>query len=257
MASKAGVKWMALCDHDTAAGVEPLLEAVREYPDMQVLPGVEVSTGANGSVHVLGYGPAVLSKGMQSFLKNTGADRQRRAEAMLDRLADAGIAVPPSMRASLLDNPGVGRPHIGRALVELGVVSTVRQAFDRYLAQGQCAYVPRSLPSTAEAVSCMRELGAVPVLAHPVLLNLDWTALHALVLELKGCGLMGVEAYHPSANARKACMLDQLARSSGLLVTGGSDYHGDPGSTVHVGRLPAGWQSRSEDVCALLSATRM
>ena len=257
IASKAQVKVLALCDHDTVAGVAEMLQCAKEQPGMTVVPGVEVSTGTSGNVHVLGYGPAVLSTELQQFWQHAGSDRQSRAEAMLDKLTDAGIVIPPSLRADLLSNPGVGRPHIARALVELGVVNTVKQAFDRYLAQGKCAYVPRSLPTAAETVERMREMGAVPVLAHPLLLNLEWPALCALVQQLQQCGLMGLEAWHPSASAGNARLLDGLARQNGLLVTGGSDYHGDAGSTVHVGRLPAGWQSRMADAEALIQATRI
>ena len=80
------------------------------------------------------------------------------------------------------------------------------------------------------------------------------TALHALIHSYRDCGLAGVEAYHPSANTRSARLLDSIARQENLLVTGGSDYHGDPGSTVHIGRLPAGWAARSNDLSALESA---
>jgi len=257
MARRAQVRYLALCDHDTVSGVTDMLKCARQNTGMTVIPGVEVSTGQNGAMHVLGYGPAVLSQEMQRFLRNTGSDRQSRAAAMLDRLAAERIVIPPAMRAELLENPGVGRPHIARALVKVGAVNTVRQAFDRYLAQGRAAYVPRKLPAAAETVERMREWGVVPVLAHPLLLNLEWPALCALVAQLQQCGLMGLEAWHPSASAGNARLLDGLARQKGLLVTGGSDYHGDAGSTVHVGRLPAGWNSRTADAEALMKATQM
>jgi len=92
------------------------------------------------------------------------------------------------------------------------------------------------------------------VLAHPMRSGLEGPAIHALIRSLAECGLMGVEAYHPSANARAARMLDGIARQEHLLVTGGSDYHGDPGSTVRIGHLPAGWPGRENDLSALNSA---
>ena len=94
----------------------------------------------------------------------------------------------------------------------------------------------------------------LPVLAHPMRTGAASTALHALIHAYRSCGLAGVEAYHPSANNRAARMLDGLARQEGLLVTGGSDYHGDPGSTVHIGQLPTGWSTRKDDLAALESA---
>ena len=191
---------------------------------------------------------------MQAFLHQVASDRVSRAERMLDRLDELGFSVPQDARLALLQNPGVGRPHIARALIDMGVVNTVKQAFDRLLARGRPAYVPRQLPSTAEAIRTMRRLKVTPVLAHPLEMGLEWPALTALITEWKNEGLMGLEAYHSSVRAQDARRLDSLARSMGLLVTGGSDYHGDPASTVHIGRLPAGWPNRAEDLSALMKA---
>ena len=94
----------------------------------------------------------------------------------------------------------------------------------------------------------------LPVLAHPVRSGVEMPALHALVRSLKECGLAGVEAWHPSANARTARGIDLIARQENLLVTGGSDYHGDPGSAVRIGRLPSGWTARQADLAALEQA---
>lgn len=253
MARKAHVQFLSLTDHDTAAGLEEMARCAQAQ-GMQFIPGAEVSTGESGSVHVLGYGEKIRCDEMTAFLLAVASDRVRRAERMIDLLQNEGILFSQQTREQLLSNPSVGRPHIARALVEIGAASTVRQAFDRYLIRGRCGYVPRQLPSTGETVRTMRRCGVVPVLAHPLKTGLDWPALNALLLELKGCGLMGLEAFHPSVHASDAQLLDKLARSLGLLVTGGSDYHGDPGSTIHIGRLPSGWPNRREDLNALLEA---
>lgn len=257
MAKKAHVSILSLTDHDTAAGQAELEQAAAACGGLTLIPGVEVSTGADGKVHVLGYGPAVHCDEMSAFLKRTASDRVQRAAKILDLLAAQGIGITQQQRGQLLQNPNVGRPHIARTLVELGVVSTVRQAFDQYLVQGRCAYVARDLPSTAEAIRIMRGLGVVPVLAHPLEMGHDLPTLTALLDEWKACGLMGLEVYHTSANARSARQLDVLGRSMQLLITGGSDYHGDAGSTAHIGRLPSGWNSRAKDIDALLQATHM
>lgn len=256
MAVRSGVGLLALCDHDTNAGVKALMEAAGEQKGLCVLEGVEVSTGAEGRAHVLGYGPAVLKESMTAFLRQMGGDRQIRAEAILDRLSANGVAMPDEVRQKLLETPGVGRAHIARAMMEMGAVHTMQQAFDRYLAQGKCAYVARRLPSTAEAVRVMTDMGAVTVLAHPMRMGLDWPQVQMLVRELKAAGLAGIEAYHSSATARTARQMEAFARREGLLVTGGSDYHGDPGSSVRIGRLPGGWNARRDDCLALLDATR-
>ena len=253
MARKAGVGTLALTDHDTAAGYPDMAKAAQEE-GLVLLPGVEVSTGESGNVHVLGYGKRILCDEMSAFLCSVASDRVSRAKMIMEQLDKEGLVIPSERRAELLQNPGVGRPHIARELISLGAVNTVKQAFDRYLARGQCAYVPRQLPSTGQTIQTMRRLGVVPVLAHPQPMELDWPALSAIVSELKSLGLMGLEAYHSSVNSRAARQLDALARRNGLFVTGGSDYHGDPASTVQIGRLPSGWQQRDADLSALMEA---
>ena len=253
MARKAGVSALSLTDHDTSAGLQEMAQASQEQ-GLVLLPGVEVSTGESGSVHVLGYGAKVFCDEMTAFLHSVASDRVNRARLIIDRLALEGLVIPEERRELMLQNAGVGRPHIARELIALGAVSTVKQAFDRYLARGKCAYVPRQLPSTGETVQTMRRLGVVPVLAHPQLMELEWAALSAVVAELKELGLMGLEAFHSSVNSRGARQLEALARNNGLIVTGGSDYHGDPGSTIQIGRLPSGWQHRDADLSALMEA---
>ena len=250
-AKKAGVGTLALTDHDTAGGMADMRAAAHAH-GLALIPGVEVSTGEGGRVHVLCYGPNICSKPMTDWLCRLAQERRGRAAEMIRLLAKQGIDIPQQEQERLLAIPTVGRAHISRCLVAMGVVSTAKQGFERWLAEGRPAYAPRPLLPTAEAIQTLGGMGVITVLAHPMRMELEWTALQALVLHLYECGLRGLEAFHPSANARMARQLDQLARQSGLLVTGGSDYHGDPGSTLHIGRLPAGWQQREEDLSALL-----
>ena len=253
MARKAGVDYFALCDHDTAGGYEQMQQAL-EGSGIALIPGAEISTGQSGSTHVLCYGPNVNGAEMTAFLQSIAQERIGRAEEMIRRLRSEGIVIPEERQAQLLASSSVGRTHLARAIIETGAVNTVKQAFDRYLAQGRPAYVPRKLLSTADVVDRLSRMNVVTVLAHPMRIGLSDEALHAFIHSLKDCGLMGLEAYHPSANARNARALEALAHQENLLVTGGSDYHGDPGSTAHIGRLPSGWQSRRQDIDALYSA---
>ncbi len=252
MIGKAQAGYVSLTDHDTTEGYAGLSG---EY-SFVLIPGVEVSTGDGGRTHVLGYGKAVFSGQMQAFLSQIRGGRVQRAERMLEKLVRCGLNIPSAVQSALLQNPGVGRPHIARALVALGVCSTVRQAFDQYLAQGRPGYVPRDLPATGEAIATMSRLGVCTVLAHPKEMNLDDGALEALAAEWKAQGLRGMECYHPSAKPNEAQALERMARRLGLLVTGGSDYHGDAGSTAHIAHLPSGWHKRHEDVLMLLEATQ-
>ena len=130
----------------------------------------------------------------------------------------------------------------------------MQQAFDRWLGEGRPAYVPRAKLPAEQAVTELSAMGVLTALAHPMRMGLDLPAVHALVRSLKACGLKGLECYHSSAGAKTARELESIARQEGLLVTGGSDYHGDAGSTVHIGRLPSGWNSREKDLQALWNA---
>ncbi|MBR5546669.1 MAG: PHP domain-containing protein [Clostridia bacterium] len=253
MAAKAGVAHIALCDHDSVNGLPAMREAAAKH-GLSMIPGVEISTGKAGKMHILCYGENVESPQMKAFLESMAQERTGRAAAMMEKLAYEGIHVPEERRAELLAMPSVGRAHIARELIAMGVVNTMPQAFDRWLLEGRPAYVPRAELATAQTVEKLRAMRVVPVLTHPMRSGLEPTALHAFLHSLIECGLAGVEAWHPSANARAARVLDRLSRQENLLVTGGSDYHGDSGSTVRIGHLPAGWPARQNDLSALKSA---
>lgn len=259
IAARLGIRWIALCDHDTMDGLEAMAQAVDEEnrarggQALTLIPSVEVSTGPGGRTHLLAYGARPDHAQLRAFLGRVCADRGERAAKMIRRLEELGMRITPQMRA-LPAIPSVGRAHIARALVEAGEAGSVRQAFERYLAEGKPAYVPRKRLDTGETVAALSGMGLVTVLAHPMRLGLDEAALRALILEWKAHGLRGIEAYHPSASHGDARMLDALARAQGLLVTGGSDYHGDTDVRARMGRLPAGWLTAEEDVRVLMSA---
>lgn len=252
MAAAMDMRWVALCDHDTLKGQQDMLAAARAH-GLNALPGVEVSTGEGGRTHLLCYVADARNPTLTTFLTDLASDRRKRAGDILSRLADAGVSLPEAL-ARELDAPQVGRAHIARALVKAGAVKTVSEAFERYLGEGKCAYVPRRTLPTGEAVRRLSAMGAVVVLAHPMRLGLSDAALYPLIAEWKAAGLRGLEAFHPSASAQAARRLERLARDEGLLVTGGSDYHGDENTRVRVGRLPAGWHERQRDVDALCEA---
>lgn len=257
MARRLGLRCLALTDHDTTGGLERMARAASgpcaQGEPLTFIPGVEVSSGKGGRVHVLGYGADTRNAALTVFLRKSAADRRERAQRILALLEEEGIRLSPEARTAL-DRPAVGRAHIARALVNEGFAPTVKHAFDRYLGEGCRAYVPRPLMPTGEAVAQLRAMGLVPVLAHPMRMGLEGPALYALVKELKARGLMGIEAFHPSAGRRHAQTLARMAQSEGLLVTGGSDYHGDADTQARIGRLPPGWRSMDEDIEALLNA---
>ncbi|MGD1859898.1 MAG: PHP domain-containing protein [Leptolyngbyaceae cyanobacterium] len=214
----AGVKAMAITDHDTLAGWERAIAAAGEQ--LEIVPGLELSTVHNErSLHILGYYPNRHQ--LEGPLRDRLQGRRRRAQAMADKLAALGYPIElPEMPGDMAPC----RPHIARALVQAGYVSHVQEAFTRWLGDEGPAYVQYDKFTAAEGIALLRACGAVPVWAHPYLFR--GGSVETVLPELLAAGLMGIEVYHPhhslSDQRRLAAMCDRY----GLLITGGSDYHG-------------------------------
>jgi len=259
LALKKHVSVMALCDHDTTDGLAPMAQAIAKAnaggEQLRLIPSVELSTGATGSTHILGYGVHPDSEPLRLAMAALRRNRASRGQAMVDALGRLGLQIPPE----LLPNDAtagmpIGRPHIARALVQIGAVQTVEQAFERYLTPGKPAYVPLEHLSTEQAVTMLSTARAVPVLAHPMRINLPPQVLEALIISLIPAGLRGMEVFHPSASRSDTRMLESMARRHALLVTGGSDFHGERGVRAKLGGLPSGWCCCDSDVAALQAA---
>lgn len=251
-AARQGIELLSLCDHDTLSGLEPMAQAAREN-SLTFVPSVELGSGPSARLHMLGYGVNPACDELQDLLRRLAAQRRERMQKMLALLARQGVRIDPT---ELPPSASSGRAHLAAALVRHGAAGSVAEAFDRFLAEGRCAYVPRTVPTAAQATALLRRAKAVPVLAHPVRLGLSPGEVHALVRELKTAGLAGVEAYHPSANPEEARRLESMARAEGLLVTGGSDFHGD-GTHARMGYMPEGWVRAPQDARALCQAVNV
>ncbi len=221
LARECGLGAIAITDHDSVEGIaEAELAAAEGEPPLRILPGVEVSAELDDAdVHVLGYLVDYHSEELRAALKRFRSARLERAQEMLARLQELGISLSWERILALADGGAVGRPHVARALVEAGYVFSVAEAFARYLARGQPAYVPRYKVNPPEAVRLIRRAGGVPVLAHP------WE-LQGLVPSLAAAGLEGLEVYYTGYTRQMVWMLRRLAHTHGLICTGGSDFHG-------------------------------
>ena len=248
-AAEEGFTTLALTDHDTVAGIAEAQAAAREA-GIRLIPGVELSCGAQKEIHILGYGIDPQNEPLLAFSRHRREEREARAQKMVERLAQAGMPIPLS-RVHELARGVVARPHVARALVEAGYASSVSDAFDRFLVPGKCGYVPREDVRVAQAVALIHGAGGIAVLAHPMQLKLGDMAIDALVREWKGQGLDGLEVYHPSAQNNHAAMLLHLARREGLLVTGGSDFHGEAVRESRIGEGVDRWKDAESDVAAL------
>lgn len=218
----AGLSLVALTDHDTLAGV-PAARAAAQTLGVTVVAGCEFSVAAAwGEMHLLAYYLPEGQSDLEDFLEGQRAGRAARGEAIVRRLDKLGVPVTHADVLAAAGKGAVGRPHVARALVERRLVRNVQEAFDRYLGTGRPAYVAKELPPLARVVDLVRGVGGVTSAAH-----LGDRADPQSLEQLKRVGLDAVEVVHPSHNAPDRRRIERNARHAGLLLTGGSDWHGD------------------------------
>lgn len=225
-AVSAGVTALAITDHDTLSGWDEAnseaqhFNAIGKSYSLEIIPGVELSTvHRDRSLHILGFYPN--AEKLSAPLAERIEGRRRRAEQMVAKLAALGY---PILLPKLGEGIAPSRPHVARALVEAGYFKSSEEAFDRVLGDDKPAYVDYEPLSISEGVALLRNSGAVPVWAHPYLFR--GGAVEDVLKELVDAGLMGIEVYHPCHSPKQRKQLEALCVHYGLLITGGSDYHG-------------------------------
>ncbi|WP_202915336.1 PHP domain-containing protein [Paenibacillus paridis] len=243
MAKAAGLAAVAVTDHDTVAGVD---EAIREGKRLgvTVVPGVEVSTVADGTdIHILGYYTNNDDNKWLARLASLRGTRDRRNEMIVEKLNELGLSVSMdevlaaahhgnAKQMQQSDGNSIGRPHIAAVLLRKGFVTSMKEAFDRYLATGALAYVnpPRITPF--EAVDWIREAGGTSVIAHPGLYAND-----KIVQEIISYGVQGIEVFHSDHGQEEEIRYARLAEDKNLIATGGSDFHGSRQGIVFHGAI--------------------
>ena len=250
LAAEKGFDLIALTDHDTMNGVSEAREAGSRL-GVRVVSGVEISAGGDTEVHVLGYAIREPDKLVQ-VLERMRLQRSQRMRQMVMKLNDLGIPVHLE-RVTGMARESVGRSHLARVLVEDGVVHDVREAFQRYLAPGKPAYVEREKLTVSQAVALIDSAGGIPVIAHPGQNHGDSFWLKERFAELKESGLRGIEAYHMAHSQQQAITFSRMAKDLGLLVTGGSDYHGTI-KNVAIGDGMQYWKTKETDIVRFLDA---
>lgn len=215
--------FVALADHDTVDGIVPALEAARDFPGLKVIPAVEISTDMpDGEAHILGYFIDFTSAELASSLDRFRNSRQRRAQAMLERLGAMGIDIKWQRVQEIAGEGSVGRPHIAQAMLEKKYIATFKEAFDKYIGHGCPAYVERDKMTPVEAVGLVVRSDGLPVLAHPYTV----ADPEALIATLKPAGLVGIEVYYKDYDTFQKESLRDMADRHNLIATGGTDYHG-------------------------------
>lgn len=243
-AVKVGVHLLGITDHDTFAGYDASVPLAREA-GIELVCGIELSTKLQGrSVHLLGY--FLTQERMAAIrgrISEMQAARRDRNIRLIARLRSLGIDI--TLEEVQARGRGLtARPHFAQVMLEKGYVATLQQAFDDYLDESAKGYVYRREPTFAEGVALIREAGGIASLAHPVRVHGD---VKTLMPELRGYGLNAIEAYHSDHQPHHTELYLELAREYGMLVTGGSDFHGaaKPGLMLGTGRggnlqIPAG-----------------
>ncbi|MEP6935571.1 MAG: PHP domain-containing protein [Nitrospirota bacterium] len=238
LAHKANVTALAITDHDIVTGIPEALAAGAER-GIEIIPGVEISSCVgNSELHILGYCIDWQDSELNRRLAILRASRHTRNPEIIERLRALGLDVTYEEVRALAGTDSVGRPHIARLLMDKKYVTSAKDAFDRYLAEGRPAYVARELPQPADAIAWIRAAGGVAVLAHPTWAKVSTEGLNALLTTLKAEGLGGIEVHYSTHTKRQTMEYLDLAKRLTLLVTGGSDFHGitKPDIEVGVGR---------------------
>ena len=225
-AQAVGIEVIALTDHDTLSGLEEASEEAARI-GVELIPGVEISAeNKPGTLHMLGYYVDPSDAELMETLSWLRGGRDDRNHIILSKLAELGCPLEWDEVAALAGGESMGRPHIATAMVNRGYVSSFNDAFDRYLGKGAAAYTDRDKMTPEIAIKCIRSAGGLPVLAHPQTLSLSDDELSDLLSRLTSMGLAGVEVYYYSHSEEETALYSSLARKYGLIVTGGSDFHG-------------------------------
>lgn len=239
-ARERGLRAIAVTDHDTIAGIAPA-RAQGAKSDVEVIPGVEISSQwSHGILHILGYFIRPDDPDLLTCLNWLSNGRRERIPLILAKLHDNGVHITEQEIAEEAIGGVPGRPHVANVMVRKGYVSTLQDAFDRYLKKGAPAYVVKTKLEPEKAIQAIARAGGLPVLAHPYSLREeDSKKLSDIVIKLMTYGLRGIEAYYSKHTREQTDTYLAVASRLGLVVTGGSDFHGTNKPDVKMGVVPS------------------
>ncbi len=233
LAKKAGLKTIAVTDHDVVEGIARAVVKGKEL-GVEVIPGIEFTTEAlDTEIHILGYFIDYRNPELVEAITKIQKDREKRIFKICEKLKKLGVNLDPEKVFEIAGHRAAGRPHVARALVKEGFIKDFKEAFTKYIDFHGPAYVSHYKLAPQEAVKLVIAAGGIPVYAHPAVSNCD-----QIIPDLMVAGLKGIEAYYIGHNQQVTQHYVNLAKKYGLLVTGGSDYHGfKSGREVGLGDL--------------------
>lgn len=221
-AAEKGLKAVGITDHDTLSGWQEADLAGKHF-GIDIVKGVELNTDWGGvEVHILGYEMHFKATILEDKLSELREARFKRVYTIVEKLQDLGLPIRKAEVEKITKGESVGRPHIAQVLVNKGVVRSIREAFDYYIGAGAPAYVPRYKITPEEGIDLVRKAGGVAVLAHPGIYGLDKG-----IAQWVNAGLQGIEVSHSEHTLEDEKRYRELANEYGLLMTGGSDFHGE------------------------------
>lgn len=235
LAQKTGLAAIAITDHDTVSGIEEALIAGKKL-GVEIVPGIELSVAYEKEMHILGYYIDYKNLFLQNKIKELEQFRLQRNPLIIKKLNLLGLKVELEEVKEIVSGNIIGRPHIAQIMLKKGYVNTINDAFAKYLAEGKPAYVAKRRISVQEAIAVIHSAGGCAVLAHPKYLGLSKEKLDVLLDELLSYGLDGMEVYYGSHSLNEQICYKELAIKKGLIITGGSDFHGASKPKIKLGQ---------------------
>ena len=237
LCANSGLRVISITDHDSTEGIPEAIKTASKYPQLSLIPGIELSTDVPGSeIHILGYYVNYQNAEFQTILQEFRKGRKKRVREMVDKLNGLGILISWDRVRELSGGGALGRPHIAQAMVEAGYIEYPRDAFDKYIGRNGPAYAERPKMTPGDAVRILVDNEALPVLAHPTYTIPTFdkdnvNSLKEILWGLKTEGLVGMEVYYGDYTIDQVECLKSLADEIDLIPCGGSDYHasGNPG----------------------------
>ncbi len=237
LAKEANLSGMSLTDHDTIAGIADASDEAKKL-GIDFIPGIEISCHypRPGTMHLLGYGVDPNSTILRDMTRTLIGGRDDRNAKVIDALQKQGVSISMQEVEEAAKGDVLGRPHIARVLQRKGYVTSIKQAFDKYLGQGGSAFFDKEQLTARQAIAMIRDAHGIPVLAHPVQLRKENSAqLETEIKNLADLGLGGIEVIHSDHRDSMIVEFEELAKRYNLLPTGGSDFHGSNKPHIQLG----------------------
>lgn len=252
-AQEKGLSSIAITDHDTIGGIEAALIQADQYPDLEVIPGIEYSTNSDlckSDIHILGYYMNIHDQTFTTKLNHIVDSRNLRNVKLVALMQSKGLPITMEDILATSEDGVITRAHFAKAMENVGIVKNMNKAFEKYIGDGKDFYIEREKVSQQMAIEMIIANGGVPVIAHPVLYKMNLKKLDKLLGELVSYGLKGIEGIYSTYRTHETQYIAAMAKDHGLIITGGSDFHGSHKPRIDLatgyGQLMVPYEIRNE-----------